>query len=366
MARIAGPVLGLALAAAGTTTPAQAANGSAAPAPAAAGPATPALATAVPATAGVTWSRVMRRKIDLGTESVRLAALLPTLRTTAVTRNAGLARAQTAQTAAATTLATATVANQTAHLNYATAKTAVAAAKKALAAEQRRKPLSNSRVAAAKKALAAARASWKARAADTGQAAAALRAARVAQTAANHQVTAATTAYQVATAAITDAQQKITATPALVSTLAAQAATIGPDVVTQSRATFTVTDTTKVYGITVNKIIAYPFQQMIDNAAKAGVQLSGGGFRTRQQQIALRIANGCPDVYTAPASSCKVPTAIPGRSLHELGLAVDMTSAQKTVSSHSSPAYKWLAANAGKYGFTNLPTEPWHWSITGN
>ncbi len=27
---------------------------------------------------------------------------------------------------------------------------------------------------------------------------------------------------------------------------------------------------------------------------------------------------------------------------------------------------QWLAANASSYGFYNLPSEPWHWSTTGN
>jgi D-alanyl-D-alanine carboxypeptidase len=60
-----------------------------------------------------------------------------------------------------------------------------------------------------------------------------------------------------------------------------------------------------------------------------------------------------------------VPTAIPGRSLHELGLAIDLTSGRKSINDRRSAAFKWLVANAGKYGFVNLPSEPWHWSITG-
>ena len=124
-------------------------------------------------------------------------------------------------------------------------------------------------------------------------------------------------------------------------------------------------NTTRVYGVTVNRVVAYSFQRMIDDAAKAGIKLSGGGFRTRAEQIRLRTANGCPDVYTSPASSCRVPTAIPGRSLHELGLAVDMICGSTSVNTRKSPAFKWMAANAGNYGFVNLPSEPWHWSITG-
>jgi D-alanyl-D-alanine carboxypeptidase len=120
-----------------------------------------------------------------------------------------------------------------------------------------------------------------------------------------------------------------------------------------------------VYGVTVNKIVAYPFQRMVDDAKAAGIPLSGGGFRTRQRQIELRTINGCPDVWTAPASSCRVPTAIPGRSLHEIGLAVDVTSGGKTLTA-KSPGFLWMAAHASAYGFVNLPAEPWHWSITGN
>lgn len=25
----------------------------------------------------------------------------------------------------------------------------------------------------------------------------------------------------------------------------------------------------------------------------------------------------------------------------------------------------WLHANAGRFGFVNLPSEPWHWSVDG-
>lgn len=48
------------------------------------------------------------------------------------------------------------------------------------------------------------------------------------------------------------------------------------------------------------------------------------GRRTTAQQAALRVKNGCPDVYRAPASSCRVPTARPGESQHEKGLAADL------------------------------------------
>jgi D-alanyl-D-alanine carboxypeptidase len=43
-----------------------------------------------------------------------------------------------------------------------------------------------------------------------------------------------------------------------------------------------------------------------------------------------------------------------------------MTSGSRTINDRKSPAFKWLAAYAARYGFVNLPSEPWHWSITGN
>jgi LAS superfamily LD-carboxypeptidase LdcB len=48
--------------------------------------------------------------------------------------------------------------------------------------------------------------------------------------------------------------------------------------------------------------------------------------------------------------------------MHERGLAVDFASC----STRSNPCYRWLAANAARYGLFNLPSEPWHWSTNGN
>jgi zinc D-Ala-D-Ala carboxypeptidase len=343
--RIAGPVVGLALALTGAM-PTQA-------------------ATATP-TAGASWSQLMHRKLDLDTQTANLVASLPTLKAAITARNGDLTKAKGTQAAAATALTKVTAADDTAKANYTAATTAATAAAKAFTAAKKAKPANASKVSAALKALHAANDTVSARSAVLKEAWNALVAARKLQTTADAGVTRATNAVQAATDSVAAAQQKIIDLPALAAKVAAQAAALGPQVVTESRATFTMADTTKVYGITVNKVISYEFQHMIDDAGQAGVQLSGGGFRTKEQQIALRTTNGCPDVWTAPASSCRVPTAIPGHSLHELGLAVDMTTGGKTISSRTSPAWKWLNANAGKYGFTNLPSEPWHWSITGN
>ena len=54
------------------------------------------------------------------------------------------------------------------------------------------------------------------------------------------------------------------------------------------------------------------------------------------------------------------PTAQPGTSMHERGLAIDFDNC-----SRGTAAYGWLSGHAGQYGFHNLPSESWHWSVNG-
>ncbi|MBK5223937.1 MAG: D-alanyl-D-alanine carboxypeptidase family protein [Acidimicrobiia bacterium] len=121
-----------------------------------------------------------------------------------------------------------------------------------------------------------------------------------------------------------------------------------------------------VNGIRVHRSVAAQVEALLAAAVAADILLGGGGYRDNSAQIHLRTANGCPDVWEASPSLCWVPTAIPGTSMHELGLAIDFTYRGATIGSHGSPAFRWLADNAHKYGFYNLPSEPWHWSVNGN
>ncbi|MGY6501695.1 MAG: D-alanyl-D-alanine carboxypeptidase family protein [Acidimicrobiales bacterium] len=124
-----------------------------------------------------------------------------------------------------------------------------------------------------------------------------------------------------------------------------------------------------VRGIRVHRDIAGQVEMMIAAAEEDGIRLGGGGFRTNDAQIELRRRH-CGDdhyaIYEMPASQCSPPTATPGNSLHELGLAIDFTENGMTISSRNSPAFRWLSDNAATYGFYNLPSEPWHWSINGS
>ncbi|MEZ5309261.1 MAG: D-alanyl-D-alanine carboxypeptidase family protein [Microthrixaceae bacterium] len=133
--------------------------------------------------------------------------------------------------------------------------------------------------------------------------------------------------------------------------------------------TVTWADVTYVGGIPVHKSVASQVSAMLNAATAAGFSLTGGGYRDSEGQIRTRMAN-CGttyyDIYEKPASQCSPPTAIPGRSMHERGLALDLKSNGSLITSRSNPAFIWLSAHASNYGFYNLPSEPWHWSTTGH
>lgn len=113
-------------------------------------------------------------------------------------------------------------------------------------------------------------------------------------------------------------------------------------------------------GFQVHESVASAVNNMISAAANDGVNLSGSGWRSPQRTAELRVINGCPDVYESSPSSCRIPTARPGQSQHERGLAIDFRSCWR-----GSDCFTWLSNNAATYGFFNLPSESWHWSTNG-
>lgn len=115
-----------------------------------------------------------------------------------------------------------------------------------------------------------------------------------------------------------------------------------------------------VGGITVAESLAPSLAAMLTHAATDGVRLTGGGYRSVARQVELRRAhcgNSHHAIYVVPASACRPPTARPGQSQHELGLAIDFDL-------HPG-VYEWLTRHAPAYGLHQLPSERWHWSSTG-
>lgn len=101
---------------------------------------------------------------------------------------------------------------------------------------------------------------------------------------------------------------------------------------------------------------------MHDAALKAGFDLKvTSAYRSDATQVALWNQNPNPSVVAKPCS-------LGGNgSNHNSGQALDLTNGCSAGSTCSSAAYKWLKANGGTWGFyNNLPTDPIHWSPSGN
>ncbi len=123
----------------------------------------------------------------------------------------------------------------------------------------------------------------------------------------------------------------------------------------------------EVEGFVVNRELAEPLQALLIAAREDGIFFGGWGWRTREEQIDLRRSHCGTSghaIFDAPSSSCTPPTAIPGESEHELGLAVDFTENGSTLT-RGSAGFAWLSEHAADYGLINLPSEAWHWSTTG-
>jgi peptidoglycan hydrolase-like protein with peptidoglycan-binding domain len=96
---------------------------------------------------------------------------------------------------------------------------------------------------------------------------------------------------------------------------------------------------------------AAAYNRMYADAKAAGITLKvNSGFRTMAEQQAL---------YRAYQNGTGNLAAKPGYSNHQGGIAVDIN-----VGGTGTSTYRWLAANASKYGFARtVPSEPWHWEF---
>ncbi|MEZ5322431.1 MAG: M15 family metallopeptidase [Microthrixaceae bacterium] len=128
-------------------------------------------------------------------------------------------------------------------------------------------------------------------------------------------------------------------------------------------------DTVVAAGFVVARAIAPQVSAMVSAAAVVGLRLGGSAYRDVNRQIELRRQHCGTDDYSIwlmPSGQCRPPTAVPGRSMHEKGLALDITCNGTLIGTRSDPCFVWLQANAASFGLRNLPSEPWHWSTTGS
>ena len=120
------------------------------------------------------------------------------------------------------------------------------------------------------------------------------------------------------------------------------------------------------------------------NDGKVPISFSSG-YRSIEEQIYLRMANGGHRTYAQVMSSptspaCNPPTARPGRSRHNLGLAMDFGGPfGLRATGHAHESNRWLqsqslsqpggyvhAGGNGTFELKNYQKESWHWSVDGS
>lgn len=112
----------------------------------------------------------------------------------------------------------------------------------------------------------------------------------------------------------------------------------------------------------MNQLLAGRIQSLIAGARNAGFNITpGSGYRSEEEQAKLRTENGCPDVWNSPASACRVPTAIPGHSNHNHGLAMDLNFGG------NKAAAAWANEHGADYGLVfPVRGEDWHVELDPN
>ncbi len=148
---------------------------------------------------------------------------------------------------------------------------------------------------------------------------------------------------------------------------------------------YTVHKTETEDGFFVDRACADALKTMLADCRGAGGDPKiAAAYRTIDEQLELydgeiqrRIDGGMtPDEATASVS---LEIAVPGRSEHELGLAVDLVDAASPMmdaSQAGTPTQQWLMKNAWRYGFilrypeggeeiTGFTYQPWHYRYVG-
>lgn len=90
------------------------------------------------------------------------------------------------------------------------------------------------------------------------------------------------------------------------------------------------------------------------------------GYRSPSLDAARCRAEGdCDGVARAVCSSHRTGLTVDLYVGHAEGYDADSTAAPSRLFLSRTAAYRWLVANAARFGFVNYAFEPWHWEWTG-
>jgi hypothetical protein len=90
------------------------------------------------------------------------------------------------------------------------------------------------------------------------------------------------------------------------------------------------------------------------------------GYRSPSADAARCQAEGnCDGIVRARCSAHRTGLAADLTLGHAPGFTVDSSADPNRLYMTRTATYRWLVANAGRFGFVNYPFEPWHWEWTG-
>lgn len=89
------------------------------------------------------------------------------------------------------------------------------------------------------------------------------------------------------------------------------------------------------------------------------------GFRGPADEASRCAGGACNRRERASCSAHRTGLALDLYLGHAPGERPDSSSDSNRLYMSRTPAYRWLAANGGRFGFLPYPFEPWHWEWTG-
>ena len=90
------------------------------------------------------------------------------------------------------------------------------------------------------------------------------------------------------------------------------------------------------------------------------------GYRSPEHDAArCAIEGNCQGVVRAACSAHRTGLAMDLTLDTAPGYRVDSTDDVNRLAMSRGLAYRWLVANAARFGFVNYGFEPWHWEWTG-
>lgn len=116
----------------------------------------------------------------------------------------------------------------------------------------------------------------------------------------------------------------------------------------------------------LRRMVAAARREVPEIAADPGLLSVFSGYRDPADDAARCAAEqNCQGLVRAECSSHRTGLAVDLMLGSAPGFSADASADANRLYQSRTPAYRWLAANARRFGFVNYVFEPWHWEWTG-